>query len=100
MNNLIISNIIGQQIDLIPEKINALVSTITMKNGQKSKILTVFDNNNVEFDAIELGVCKGLEHVKEVESVTSELFSVSEQGMRSSKIIYPETKNNYIFKTH
>lgn len=97
MNNLIISNIISQQ-ETIPEKINALVSTITMKNGTTSKILTVFDNNNVEFDAIELGVCKGLEYVREVESVTSELFSVTENGLRSSRIVFPETKNNFIYK--
>lgn len=100
MNNITISNIISQQKELIPEKLNALVSTITMKNGKTSKILTVFDNNNVEFDAIELGVCKGLEYARDVESITSELFSVTENGMRSSRIVYPERKNNYIFKSH
>lgn len=98
MNNLIISNFISQQTGTVPEKINALVSTITMKNGKTTKILTVFDNNNVEFDAIEFGVCKGLEWVREVESVTSELFSVTENGMRSSSIVFPETKNNFIYK--
>jgi len=100
MNNLTISNIIGQQIDVKPEKINALVSTITMKDGSKSKILTVFDNNNVEFDSIELGVCRGLQNVHEVDFVSSELFSVSENGLRSSGIVYPERKNDFNFQTH
>ncbi|SHK71479.1 hypothetical protein [Epilithonimonas mollis] len=100
MNNVITHSIISEQIDLIPEKINALVSTITMKNGKKSKILTVFDNYCVDFEAIEIGVRRGLEFMDDVDSVASELFSVSENGMRSSRIYYRETKNTSIYKTN
>lgn len=52
---------------------NALITSVKLKNGQTTQMITVFNNSELNFEEINLGIKKGLERTHNVQSMQSVL---------------------------
>lgn len=95
MNEMIAVNTINQK---LPQKAYILASDIAMEDGSKSQIITIFNNDKTSFEDIEAGVRKGLQLIRKVKSISSELFFVRNGNISQCGIKYPEHKIKHIYE--
>ena len=68
-----------------------MVTDVELKNGTETKMMTIFDNSNVGFEEVFIGIRKGLEFISEAKSMSSKLFSVENGTLMESGIKYEKT---------
>lgn len=69
-----------------------MVTDVELKNGTETKMMTIFDNSNVGFEEVFIGIRKGLEFISEAKSMTSKLFSVENGTLKESGIKFEKLK--------
>lgn len=57
---------------------NALITSVKLKNGQTAKMVTVFNNTELNFEELNIGVKKGLERTRKAETMQSTLYVLKE----------------------
>jgi hypothetical protein len=68
-----------------------MVTDVELKNGTETKMMTIFDNSNVGFEEVFIGIRKGLEFISEAKSMTSKLFSVENGKLKESGVKFEKT---------
>lgn len=68
-----------------------MVTDVELQSGASTKMMTIFDNSNVGFEEVFIGIRKGLEFVSEAKSMTSQLFSVENGTLKESGIKFEKT---------
>jgi hypothetical protein len=69
-----------------------MVTDVELKNGTETKMMTIFDNSNVGFEEVFIGIRKGLEIISEAKSMTSKLFSVENGKLKESGVKFEKIK--------
>ena len=72
----------------IPENqfMRVMMTDVELKSGASTKMMTIFDNSNIGFEEVFLGIRKSLEHVSETKTMHSKLFSVKDGALVESGI--------------
>lgn len=72
----------------IPENqfMRVMMTDVELQNGVSTKMITIFDNSNIGFEEVCLGIRKSLEQVSQTKTMHSKLFSVKDGGLVESAI--------------
>jgi hypothetical protein len=81
----------------IPENqfMRVMMTDVELKNGASTKMMTIFDNSNIGFEEVFIGIRKGLEFVSEAKSMNCQLFSVEKGTLKESGIKFDNTPIEY-----
>ncbi len=60
---------------------HAIVTEVLLKNGKRTQIITLFNQNEINCEEIELGVKEGLQHNRETYSYKSSMCAGVKQGL-------------------
>ena len=82
----------------IPENqfMRVMITNVELKSGASTKMMTIFDNSNVGYEEIYIGIRKGLEFVSETKSMTSKLCSVKD-GALVEQVNFPKLKIKHCY---
>jgi hypothetical protein len=78
----------------IPENQFMLVmmTDVELKNGASTKMMTIFDNSNIGYEEIYIGIRKGLEFVSQTKSMTCQLFSIENGTLKENGLPFEKLK--------
>ncbi|VDH16763.1 Uncharacterised protein [Algoriella xinjiangensis] len=60
---------------------HAIVTEVLLKNGKRTQIMTLFNQNEINFEEIEIGVESGLKHNRETLTCKSSFCTGVKQGL-------------------
>lgn len=60
---------------------HGIVTEVLLKNGKRTQIITLFNQNEINFEEIMIGVKEGLRHNRETYSYQSSMCSGVKQGI-------------------
>ena len=60
---------------------HAIVTEVLLKNGKRTQIITLFNQNEINYEEIMLGVKEGLRHDRETDSYQSSMCSGIKEGV-------------------
>ncbi|MGV0756782.1 hypothetical protein ACTS9E_14530 [Empedobacter brevis] len=67
---------------------NALITSVKLKNGKTTQMITVFNSSELNFEELNIGVKKGLERTRKAESMQSTLYIL--KGSETEPVIHFE----------
>lgn len=68
---------------------NALITNVKMKDGSFSQIVTLFNNEEISFEEVNIGVNRTLEHISDAYSMQSDMCH-NKNGKAELFAKYPE----------
>lgn len=63
---------------------NMMVFDVEMQDGTKTKVVTFFDNNNVGFEEMNIGIRKALEFIPDTKKFKPSLFRFKNKSLVAS----------------